>query len=130
MTYSKMTLHRGDVILCKIPLPSEELTSFKRRPAVVVSKNSNNERLEDVIVAICTSNLSRKQEPTQYLITGAEIDLAGIKVASVVKCESLLTINKSMIMRILGKLSAKGSQAVNDCLKDALALNKVERADA
>lgn len=118
------------MILCKIPLPSEELTNFKRRPAVVVSKNSNNERLDDVIVAICTSNLSRKQEPTQYLITGAEIDLAGIKVASVVKCESLLTINKSMIMRILGKLSAKGSQAVNDCLKDALALNKVERADA
>ena len=46
----------------------------------------------------------------------------GIKVASVVKCESLLTINKSMVIKVLGKLSEKGIQEVNECLKDAIGL--------
>ena len=125
-----MKLHRGDVILCKVPLPSEELARYKRRPALIVSKDINNERLDDVIVAICTSNISRKQEPTQYLIAGDEIIQAGIKVPSVVKCESLLTINKSMIMKVLERLSQKGIQQVNACLQDALALKKEETLHA
>lgn len=103
-------------------MPSEGLGKFKLRPALIVSKNLNNERLEDVTIAICTSNISRQKESTQYLIEGEEIEQAGIKAASVVKCESLLTINKSMILKTLGKLSEKGVQYVNACLKDALAL--------
>ena len=41
---------------------------------------------------------------------------------SVVKCESLLTINKSMIIKVLGILSENGIRKVNECLKDALEL--------
>ena len=122
MRYSKMTLKRGNVVLCKVPMPSDELREFKLRPGLVVSKDLNNRRLNDVIIAICTSNISRGQEPTQYLIKGDEIAKAGIKVASVVKCESLLTINKSMIVKVLGRLSKNGIQKVNECLKDALEL--------
>ncbi|HLG29813.1 MAG TPA: type II toxin-antitoxin system PemK/MazF family toxin [Candidatus Brocadiales bacterium] len=117
-----MTLKRGNVVLCKVPMPSDELREFKLRPGLVVSKDLNNRRLNDVIIAICTSNISRGQEPTQYLIKGDEIAKAGIKVASVVKCESLLTINKSMIVKVLGRLSKNGIQKVNECLKDALEL--------
>jgi len=103
-------------------MPSEELGKFKLRPGLIVSKDLNNKRLDDVIIAICTSNISRSQEPTQYLIEGNEIVQAGIKVASVVKCESLLTINKSMIIKVLGILSDNGIYKVNECLKNALGL--------
>jgi len=52
-------------------MPSKGLAEFKLRPAaLVISKNLNNERLEDLIIAICTSNISRSQESTQYLIEG------------------------------------------------------------
>lgn len=117
-----MKLNRGDVVLCKVPLPSESLKEFKLRPALIVSKDINNERLQDVIIAICTSHVSRYYEPTQYLIEGEEIAQSGIRVPSVVKCESLLTINKSMIVKILGKLNSAGMVKVNTCLKDALEL--------
>ena len=117
-----MKVHRGDIVLCKVPMPSEEFREFKLRPGLIVSKNSNNQRLEDVIIAICTSNISRSHEPTQYLIQGDEIGQAGIKVPSVIKCEFLLTINKSMIIRILGKLSGNGIYQVNECLKFSLEL--------
>lgn len=118
-----MKLSRGDIVLCRVPMPSESLKKFKLRPALIVSKDLNNDRLNDVIIAICTSNISRMQEPTQYLIEGKEITQVGIKVASVVKCESLLTISKSLIIKVLGRLSATGIQKVNECLKDALGIS-------
>ena len=118
----KTKLNRGNIVLCKVPMPSKELRKFKLRPGLIVSKDLNNKRLDDVIIAICTSNISRSQEPTQYLIEGDEIVQAGIKVASVVKCESLLTLNKSMIIKVLGILSENGIRKVNECLKDALEL--------
>ena len=118
----KTKLSRGNIVLCKVPMPSKELRKFKLRPGLIVSKDLNNKRLDDIIIAICTSNISRSQEPTQYLIEGDEIVQAGIKVVSVVKCESLLTINKSMIIKVLGILSENGIRKANVCLKDALEL--------
>jgi mRNA interferase MazF len=117
-----MKFSRGHIILCKVPLPTSGFKEFKFRPGLVVSKELNNQRLDDLIIAVCTSNISRSQEPTQYLIAGDEITQTGIKVPSVVKCESLLTINKSMVIKVLGTLSEKGIQKVNECLKDALEL--------
>jgi mRNA interferase MazF len=57
------------------------------------------------------------------LIEGNEIERAGIRVPSVVKCESLLTVNKSMIVKFLGTLSDEGTGKVNECLRDALGID-------
>ena len=117
-----MPIQRGDVVLCRAPMPSTGLRQFKLRPAVVVSKDVNNQRLDDVVVAPCTSNISRSSEPTQYLIDGAEVTTAGIRVPSAVRCEALMTIPKALIVRTLGRLSNAAVAAINDCLRDALAL--------
>lgn len=117
-----MNYKRGDIVLCKVPMPSDEFREFKPRPGLIVSKDLNNQRLNDVIIAICTSNISRSQEPTQYLIEGEEIIQAGIKVSSVVKCETLLTINKTMIITALGLLSKDAMNKINSCLRNALEL--------
>ena len=117
-----MPIQRGDVVLCRVPMPSTGLTQFKLRPAVVVSKDANNQRLDDVIVAPCTSNISRSSEPTQYLIDGVEIATAGIRISSAVKCEAIMTIPKVLIVRTLGRLSNAAVASVNDCLRDTLAL--------
>jgi mRNA interferase MazF len=57
-----------------------------------------------MMVVACTSNTSRSSIATQYLITGDEIAIAGIRIESVVRCESIFTLNKSMIVRKLGSL--------------------------
>ncbi len=44
-----MKLRRGNIVLCKVPKPSEELREFKLRPGLIVSKDLNNKRLDDVI---------------------------------------------------------------------------------
>jgi mRNA interferase MazF len=103
-------------------MPSEQLQQFRLRPAVIVSKDENNSRLDDLMIAPCTSNISRQREPTQYLIEGEEIIQAGIRVASVVRCESLFTIYKSMVLRVLGRLSSSSMNHLNECLRNALGL--------
>jgi mRNA interferase MazF len=103
-------------------MPSTGLTQSKLRPAVVVSKDANNQHLDDVIVAPCTSNISHSSEPTQYLIDGEEIATAGIRIPSAVRCEALMTIPKVLIVRTLGRLSNAAVTSVNERLRDALAL--------
>jgi mRNA interferase MazF len=117
-----MNLQRGDVVLCRMPMPSTGLQEFKIRPAVIISGNRLNEILDDVMVVPCTSNTSRTLTATQYLIIGEEIAIAGIKIESVIRCESIFTLNKSMILRRLGSLSSETMNEVNRCLIQALEL--------
>ncbi|MBW4559501.1 MAG: type II toxin-antitoxin system PemK/MazF family toxin [Trichormus sp. ATA11-4-KO1] len=117
-----MNLQRGDVVLCRVPMPSTGLTQFKVRPGVVVSANQWNQILDDLMVVPCTSNANRPLTVTQYLITGDEIASAGIRVESVVRCESIFTLNKSMLLRQLGSLSFEAINQVNFCLIAALEL--------
>jgi len=120
--YLPMNLQRGDIVLAQVPMPSTQLTQFKRRPAVIVSANYLNEILDDVMVVPCTSQTNRTLTRTQYLITGDEIALAGIRVESVIRCESIFTLNKSMIMRKLGQLSESAINQIDNCLLIALEL--------
>jgi mRNA interferase MazF len=117
-----MTWQRGDVLLCRVPMPSTQLQQFKLRPAVVVSANSLNQTSDDLMVVPCTSNTNRRLTATQYLITGDEIGVAGIKVESIVRCESIFTLNQSMVMRRLGALNPLVVGQLNDCLTIALEL--------
>lgn len=117
-----MNLQRGDVVLCQVPMPSTQLQEFKLRPAVIISAVRLNQILDDVMIVACTSNTNRSLTPTQYLITGDEISTAGIRVDSVVRCESIFTLNKQMIVRKLGSLSPEAMNEVNNCLRVALEL--------
>jgi mRNA interferase MazF len=63
-----MTWQRGDVVLCRVPLPSTQLQQFKIRSAVVVSANLLNQTSNDVMVVPCTSNTRRPLATTQYLV--------------------------------------------------------------
>lgn len=117
-----MNLQRGDVVLCRVPMPSTQLQQVKIRPAAIVSADRLNQILDDVMVVPCTSNTNRLLTATQYLITGEEITGAGIRVESVIRCESIFTLNKTMIIRKLGSLSAEAINQVNVCLMEALEL--------
>ena len=111
---------KGDVILCKFPMASKGIIDWKKRPGLVVSKNQNNRRLDDVIIAPCSSNISKKNVKTQYLIQGEEVLASGIRITSVVRCEILMTIHKSMIIKRLGQIHHESIAKVDECLIDAL----------
>lgn len=61
-----MNYKRGDVVLVKYPMM--DLSLYKPRTALIVQNDDNNRRLETTILLQITSNISRKNEPTQLLL--------------------------------------------------------------
>jgi mRNA-degrading endonuclease toxin of MazEF toxin-antitoxin module len=90
---------RGDVVLVSYPLISIGLTSRKLRPAIVVSNDTNNRRLPDVILIPLTSKTQHPLEPTHLLLLQRSPagQQAGIRLDSVIKAETILTLPKALI---------------------------------
>lgn len=117
-----MTLHRGDVVLCRYPFSSG--AGAKVRPAVIVQNDRNNQRLTNVIVAAITTTTHRSGEPTQLFIDPGtpEGQWSGLLRPSVVTCENLATIEQSLVIRTLGRMPASLMGSLDNCLKASLAL--------
>jgi mRNA interferase MazF len=118
-----MPLSRGDIVLAE--LPYSDRSGAKTRPALVVQNDSNNRRLQDVILALITSATHRASlEATQLLIDIATPDgqKTGLLHTSAVKCEHLITLHQRLIKRVIGRLSPAATQKIDDCLKASLGL--------
>jgi mRNA-degrading endonuclease toxin of MazEF toxin-antitoxin module len=63
-------------------------------------------------------------EPTQLLIerNTAEGEESGLLHDSAVKCEHLLTLHRSFVSRVIGRLPAKAMEKIDECLKESLGL--------
>jgi mRNA interferase MazF len=97
----------------------------KTRPTLVVSADRNNQRMQDVIVAVITSTTKNARlEATQFLIDLAtpEGKQSGLLNDSAVKCDRLHAILQILVSRTVGSLSPATMLRINDCLKAALEL--------
>jgi len=118
-----MNYSRGDVILADLPF--SDRTGAKVRPALVVQNDRNNARLDDVIVAMITRTTTRAEsEPTQLLVdvTTPLGSATGLLHTSAVKCEHLITLHKSFLQRVIGRLPEPLMQQIDECLKLSLGL--------
>ncbi len=118
-----MNVQRGDVVMADWIY--SDRTGSKRRPALVVEADAYNTVLDDTILALITSSARRRVGAATQL----EIDIStpdgqqtGLSINSVVQGENLVTIDRQLIYRIRGRLSAVLMQKVDDCLKAALEL--------
>lgn len=114
---------RGDVVIAVFPYVGGG--GKKNRPAVVVQCDRLNGRIQNSVLAMITGNLRLSAtEPSQFLIdpTAPEGISSGLAYPSAVKCENLMTVAQSDILRTVGHLSDVLKQRLNDCLKAALEL--------
>jgi len=84
----KVTYKQKDIVLTKFPFSN--LTDFKVRPVLVLSKNSYNRKYADVIVCAITSNL----EESDYglTITTESLEEGHLKMASKVRADAITNI--------------------------------------
>jgi mRNA interferase MazF len=118
-------MKRGDVII--VDYPFSDATGRKVRPALVVQADEFNRRLSDTIVALITSSRSRfVGSATQLSIDISTPDgrESGLRLASVVQCENLVTIDQSFAIRTIGHLSVALMQQIDQCLKAALGIRR------
>lgn len=95
---------RGDVLLALFP--DSNLQTAKKRPILIVQADNLQTNLPQTIVAMITSNLSRKTHPSRVLI---EISTpagkqSGLISDSVIALDNLATLHEKFIDKKLGSL--------------------------
>jgi mRNA interferase MazF len=112
---STTTFEFGDVVL--VPFPFTNQTASKRRPAVVISRRAHHDRGLDLVLMAVTSQVRTPLMPGEVLLTGWQA--AGLLKPSVTK-PVLVTVEKSLILRRLGRLDEVDRQAVTAVLQRIL----------
>lgn len=97
--------NKGTVVL--ILFPNSDLVTAKRRPALVVQADEPATGLDQVIVAMITSNLSRDGHPSRVRINkeSDEGKSAGLLTDSVIMTDNLATVRWIEIEKALGTLT-------------------------
>ena len=117
-------LSRGDVVLVSFPFVSPGQVQRKRRPAVVVQSDRYNRRRAAVIIAAITTTRTHAQLPSKVAVAkdSPEGREAGLRLDSVVDCQTLATIPREEIVHRLGRFPAGVMRRLDQALQDALGL--------
>lgn len=112
-------LARGDVVLTRFPFT--DLTGIALRPAVVVSQSQLG---QDIVLAAISSVVRGAIPPTDYLVetTHPEFTLTGLHVTSVIRMHKLAAVERSVIVRHLGRLGPQLQAEVDRLLRVVLGL--------
>ena len=113
-------LKRGDVVL--VPFPFTDLTTDKVRPAVIVSADPQE---TDVTIAFISSGVSAGwPSETDYVLQQHDPGFAGtgLKKASTFKMRKLVTIERSKVIRRIGRVSPTIQNELDARLRRAVGL--------
>jgi mRNA interferase MazF len=105
----------GDVVL--VPFPFTDQTGIKKRPAVVVSSDSYQERRHDVVIMAVTSQI--RPEPAFGEVSVTEWKKAGLLKPSVTK-PILASVEKRLVLRKLGRLAEPDRESLRRALSRIL----------
>jgi len=122
---------KGDVVLVSFPYTTDDgQTQTKRRPAVIISNDINNARLDDVLLVPLTSNTTRAhKEPTQVEINmnSEEGKSGGLRLDSVIDCTVIATIPKTLLVSKIGQFPQETMERIDQCLMIAMAIGRPVR---
>ena len=111
---------RGDVVL--VLFPNSDLKTFRRRPALIVEADDLNTGLPQVVAAMITSNLARRNHPSRVFVplNSSGERAAGLLTDSVIMTDNPATILATAVERKLGRVA--DLRAVDAALRQTLAL--------
>lgn len=97
---------KGDVVV--VPFPFSDLSSYKRRPAVVITSLQG----DDLILCQITS----KVRFDQYVVVLEKSDFkeGSLPVTSIIRSNRIFTADKSLILYKVGSLKDKKLEEVTD----------------
>ena len=115
-------LRRGSVILVRYPFT--DLSGAKVRPAVILTPDKFLSRMDDVLCLFISSSMPGELLPTDFVLEEKHPSFAktGLRYRSVLRAHKLALLNKSLVVRALGEMSADLMNEVNPRLRLALGL--------
>ena len=107
---STMPYNQGDIVL--VSFPFTDLTSSKRRPALVLSPDSFNAAGMDLVLAAVTSHIT--DDPNSVRLWRGDFATGQLPKPSMVKATKLFTMHSSLIAKRIGAL---GSEKTDEVLR-------------
>ena len=92
---------QGEIII--VPFPFSDLSSIKQRPVLILSKNIDNEKVEDIITCGITSNV--KDSKYSVLIKNEDLIEGEVPKISRVKVDKLFTISQDIVKKKVGRIN-------------------------
>ena len=111
-------MKRGDVVV--VDFPFSDRTGSKVRPALLVQADSLNHSRSDTILAIITKVSSRRS--TELFVDTTSVPGTGLRFNSFIQCDTLITLDQSLVIAVIGSLPSHLVQRLDDCLRMALGL--------
>ena len=117
---STTTCRRGQVVVVKVPFSDQ--AGAKLRPAVVVSPESFHRNLRDVIVCPISSQPRYFEKPGPGDRPLKNWKTAGLRYSSTVRVSNIVSVDRSLIARSIGKLGVEDLLSLDAALREALGL--------
>lgn len=94
--------NKGTVVLTLFP--NSDLVTAKKRPALIIQADNLNTGLDQVIIAMITSNLSREGHPSRIRVDKGSPEgiSAGILTDSIIMTDNLATVRLVEIDKTIG----------------------------
>lgn len=110
---SGIVYRRGDLVL--VPFPFTDLTTIKRRPAIIVSPDQFHQKSEDLVLVAVTSQRSSVLSEWEVALEQSDLVKGRLPKPSVIKLTKIFTCHRSLLVKAVGKLKP-------ETLKHALTL--------
>lgn len=104
-----------------VPFPFSDLSSAKKRPALVISNTEFNRKNEDVVCCLITSNPNVK---SAIKIANSDMESGFLEFDSSVKPYRLFAVSKTIVYKNLGKLNRGKTKSVINEIRKLIEIEK------
>lgn len=103
---------QGDIII--LPIPFTDLTSNKKRPAIVISKNEYNNITDDIVVMAITSNITTKEHCINLI--SEDLEHGFLLADSQIRADKIYTISQAIVIKKLGSVKDYIIDSIKNCI--------------
>jgi mRNA interferase MazF len=100
-----MDYKQGEIVL--VWFPESDLITIKKRPALIIQADNLNTGLDQIIIAMITSNLERRFHKCRIFVDSDSVDgkESGLLSKSVIMLDNLATVKTKEIYKKIGNYS-------------------------
>jgi mRNA interferase MazF len=103
-------IQKGDIVLVQFPFT--DLSQTKLRPAVVIWSSDTG---QDITLCFISSQATSNLSPDEFLLDPNDSEFAstGLKIVSKVRVTRIITLERKLMIRKLGKLGDNHTKLLN-----------------
>ncbi len=105
---------QGDIVL--IPVPFTDLSSQRRRPVIVISNSSYNQKTTDIVVVAMTSN--PVEVDYSFTISSSDLVQGQLNRPGKVRVDKIYTLSQSIVINKFGQVNLNVLKRIRSLLQD------------